>query len=201
MSDKIIIYDTEYTSWKGCLENGWVLPKRKEIVQIAALKIQTKTLEVEEEFCRFIIPTYNPVLSDYFVQLTGITNEKIQKEGCSFAQAYADFVRFSEGFDCYAYAFPPALSPDADGAVMKLNLEWNNLPESKLCFKNIAFWFEQKFKENNLDLGRPSSGQLAACLGRKENLSKLGLDVHNALYDVYSLLEGLRYFSKNFSSF
>ena len=31
--------------------------------------------------------------------------------------------------------------------------------------------------------------------GRDENILSLGLDAHNALYDVYSILEGLRYFN------
>ena len=29
-----IIFDTEYTSWKGCLENGWSGNHKKEIVQV-----------------------------------------------------------------------------------------------------------------------------------------------------------------------
>ena len=31
-----VIFDTEYTSWKGCLEHGWVGNQKKEIVQINA---------------------------------------------------------------------------------------------------------------------------------------------------------------------
>lgn len=194
MGKNIVIFDTEYTSWEGCLKNGWHLPQRQEIVQIGALKIDLETLEVVEEFCRFVIPTFNPLLSDYFINLTGITNEKLQQDGASFAEVYRDFEKFCSGSTCYSYAYPPHKSKEADGEVLRLNLEWNELPPPLLTFKNIGEYFAVKFVEHKIDAGNPSSGQLATVLGRKENLERLGLGVHNALYDVYSILEGLRYF-------
>lgn len=194
MDKTIVIFDTEYTSWQNCMQHGWLLPQRQEIVQIGALKVNTTTLEVKEEFCEYIIPTYNPILSDYFIDLTGITNEKIQNEGLSFTEAYKKFTDFANGCTCYSYANPAALSKEADGEIIRLNLEWNNLPPPKLIFKNIAKIFEIKFTENNLDVSHPSSGKLATVLGREKNLKHLGLEPHNALYDVYSILEGLRYF-------
>ena len=57
------------------------MPQRKEIVQIATIKVDLSTLEVKDEFNVFVKPTYNPILSDYFINLTGITNKKIAQEG------------------------------------------------------------------------------------------------------------------------
>lgn len=36
---------------------------------------------------------------------------------------------------------------------------------------------------------------IAKLLGREENLQKSGLNPHNAMYDVLSIVEGIRYFA------
>ena len=88
-----VIFDTEYTSWKGCLEHGWVGNQKKEIVQIASIKVSDK-LEVLGQLNLFCKPLVNPVLSDYFVKLTNITNECIDEFGVSFNDAYNKFKEF-----------------------------------------------------------------------------------------------------------
>ncbi len=93
---EFIIFDTEYTSWEGCNLNGWRDWQKKEIVQIAALKVDGKTLEVIEKFNIYVKPKINPILSDYFVQLTGITNEKLAEFGIDFQSAYALIFSFMQ---------------------------------------------------------------------------------------------------------
>ena len=75
-----VIFDTEYTTWPGCQENGWIGKQKKEIVQIAAIKV-TDQLKVIDEFNALCKPVINPVLSDYFTKLTHITNEQVEKYG------------------------------------------------------------------------------------------------------------------------
>ena len=75
-----IVFDTEFTSWKGSMQNNWSKPgEHRELVQIGALKIQDG--KIIEKLNLFIKPKINPVLSDYFIKLTGITNEHINKYG------------------------------------------------------------------------------------------------------------------------
>lgn len=189
-----VIYDTEYTSWKGCQEKGWIEPQKKEIVQIAAVKVERSSLKVLDEFCVYIRPTFNPVLSDYFVNLTGITNEKIEKEGLSFELADERFAKFAGDLPCYAHGWADK-DQIADGAILKLNWQYNHLPERKIDFRNIAPWFKKQYQKHHIDIKSQSSGQIVKLLGLEKNMKMLGLDEHNALFDVYSILEGIRHFN------
>ena len=76
-SGMIIIADLEYTSWEGALESGWSAPGQfREIVQIGAVRVDAGDGFVEmAHFSMLVRPTINPELSDYFVTLTGITND------------------------------------------------------------------------------------------------------------------------------
>lgn len=78
-----VIFDTEYTSCKGCQEHGWRGRQQREIVQISAIRVSNdlRVLDTFNVLCR---PSINPILSDYFVNLTGITNKQIQSHGVSF---------------------------------------------------------------------------------------------------------------------
>lgn len=189
-----IIFDTEYTSWQGCQQNGWRGNRKKEIVQIAALKI-SDTLDVLEQFNVLCKPTINPVLSDYFTNLTHITNEMINKNGKSFSQAYKEFEDFVGTNICYSHAWGADFLNESDGAILKENLYLYGLqPNKNITYRNIAPVFAQLYEKNHIVVQSQSSGQIVSVLGIKQKLDNLGLDTHNAFYDVYSILEGLKYF-------
>ncbi len=82
-----VIFDTEYTSWEGCLQNGWRGLQKREVVQIAALKVDDD-FNVVAEFNQLCQPKINLILSDYFVNLTGISNDDVAQKGVDFASAY-----------------------------------------------------------------------------------------------------------------
>ena len=63
-----VIFDTEYTSWQGCQEHGWHGKHKREIVQIAAIKV-SNDLRVLDTFNVLCKPNLNPILSDYFIKL------------------------------------------------------------------------------------------------------------------------------------
>ena len=73
------------------------------------------------------------------------------------------------------------------------NIEDNAQPN----YKNIAFWFRDKYKQENINIKKQSSGEIADLLGLSENMKRIGLQPHNAFYDVYSILEGLKYLGWN----
>ena len=85
---RFILLDTEYTSWDGSYERGWSGPNEyKEIIQIGAIVVDGKSLTEEGAFSVFIKPVKNPNLSDFIIELTGITQEKIDAEGISLPEA------------------------------------------------------------------------------------------------------------------
>ena len=90
---EFIVFDTEYTAWEGSLETDWNNGSDpREIVQIGAIKIIDG--EKVDELNIYIKPTITTTLSDYFVNLTGISNKKVQKYGLDFDLAMKVFYSF-----------------------------------------------------------------------------------------------------------
>src|ERR1700742_5334254 len=89
-----VVYDLEFTAWDGSMANRWSRPgEYTELVQIGAVRVNAKTFEVEAEMDVLVRPRLNPVLSDYLVKLTGITNDDIAAHGVDFTKAYDDFLK------------------------------------------------------------------------------------------------------------
>ena len=189
------VFDTEYTTWSGCQENGWKGIQKKEIVQIAALKVSDQ-LKVIGEFNALCKPVINPVLSDYFIKLTHITNEQVKKEGKSFSSVYRKFESFVGDDICYSHAWGADYLNGADGNIIKENILLNKLSCTKnIVYRNIAPIFAELYKIHNIKIQNQSSGQIVKLLGLEKNMKDLKLNTHNAFYDTYSILEGLKFFS------
>ena len=91
-----VLFDTEFTAWEDSMANRWLAPGEfREVVQIGAAKVHAASLAIVAEFEVLIRPRLNPVLSDYFVKLTGITNDAVKHRGVDFHEAYERFVEFS----------------------------------------------------------------------------------------------------------
>jgi len=103
----IVVYDTEFTSWPGANERNWNGPgEHREIVQIGAVLLDAKREEVGV-FSQLVCPKINPVLSDYFIALTGITNNDLAAHGQSLLDALQQFAQF-----CSEAAFACAFGID-----------------------------------------------------------------------------------------
>ena len=94
--DKVVIFDLEYTSWPGSNERNWsLLEEDREVIQIGATKIEvTGNMQEVDSFQIIVKPLKNPVLSDYFVDLTSITQERVEREGVLFPIALSRFISF-----------------------------------------------------------------------------------------------------------
>lgn len=196
-----VIFDTEYTTWKGCQENGWTGNQKRELVQIGALKI-SDDLQVIKELNIFCKPVINPVVSDYFTELSGITNEFIQEHGITFPEFYEKFKEFVGSDTCYSFGWGGNFLTPSDGAIIEENLKLNKMPEDKtIKYRNIAWWFQQVFLKHHINVVSINSGKIAKTIGIEEELASLGLNEHNALYDVYSILSGIKYYKKDWFSF
>ncbi len=179
----IVFYDTEFTTWPGAMENDWSEPGQyREIVQIGAVRFNLDTLEEEDEFDILVKPVKNPVLSDFFISLTGITQKEVDEKGAAFPDAYRLFTSFiGEDKTC---------SYGGDSSVIRENLGWNGMPDGKDDFDclDIGPWFKSEGKPFGVR-DKTNSGHLAATLGAPIN----SIREHNALHDVRSIAAAYRF--------
>lgn len=119
----IVVFDTEFTTWEGAWQRGWSAPgEYREIVQIGAVKLEADAAMAEIATLELLVrPRLNPVLSDYFVKLTGITQAEVDRRAIGFAEALATFAAFVGESTVAAYCF----GSDAD--VLAENCRFNNL--------------------------------------------------------------------------
>jgi len=177
---EIVIYDTEWTSWEGYYESRWTLPgKNREIIQIGGVK-----LDAEDDFRELaafqvlIKPQKHPVLSDYIIELTGITQEQVDREGVSFDDALLAFVNFAEGGRLCSFG--------TDHIAVRENCVLHEKPAPKI------FDVEVNLREYLLKRGIIKEDWFSSDLP-----SRLGLDLqpsaHDALNDARAIASALRY--------
>jgi inhibitor of KinA sporulation pathway (predicted exonuclease) len=94
-SGEMVVFDLEWTAWEGSLARNWSGPGEYcEIIQIGATRLDATVFDVLAVFERLILPVRNPVLSDYIIKFSGITNERMQAEGVSLEASLTDFKKF-----------------------------------------------------------------------------------------------------------
>tara|TARA_B100000686_G_C16593953_1_gene864950 strand:+ start:118 stop:714 length:597 start_codon:yes stop_codon:yes gene_type:complete len=179
MPKTAVILDTEFTTWEGAMATNWGEDwQHREIVQFGAVKIDTETLKIIEKFDKLVQPKHNPELSDFFVELTGITREDVAENGRDFETVYKDFIGFADGDQVYCYGW--------DGKVIAENcelLECQGLVQA-LDFTSLHSYFQ----EHGVDTAKVNSGALA-----KHFNVPLEIHEHNAMDDVYSICAGIKH--------
>jgi len=129
-----VVYDLEYTSWEGAEARRWSGPGEvREIVQIGAVKLVSLPGQVEIESLDLLVrPHFRATLSDYFIDLTGITQADVDTKGLPFAEALRRFADFAAG--------GAALSNGDDNEVLAINCSLHGLtnPFSSDALVNIA---------------------------------------------------------------
>lgn len=195
-----VIFDTEYTSWRGCQEHGWRGNQKREIVQIAAIRV-SNDLRILDTFNILCKPTINPILSDYFTNLTGITNSQIQRKGVSFHTAYKKFKKFVGKSHCLSHGYGGRWDDKCDGEIILENLSLYKMPlDNDIKYHNIAAWLIPEYKKHKIKDHPKNSGRIAKCLNMDNKIKNLGIDEHNALYDSMSILMGIKYFRQDLNS-
>lgn len=90
-----IVFDVEFTAWDGSMARRWSgKAEHTEVVQIGAVKIDIQSLKPVDEFEILVCPRVNPELSDYLVNLTGISRERLRARGVDYVTAHRAFLGF-----------------------------------------------------------------------------------------------------------
>jgi len=178
LPERIVLWDTEYTSWEGAQERGWSGPDEyKELVQLGAILFNTETLTEEDSLLLYIRPARNPILSDYFIALTHITQNDVDSKGIDFETAAEHFRTWIRDYSCYAYG--------TDKGVLDENFllsgEENYFDDTQ--FHDVRDFFE----DVGIDTRTFMSSTIPQAFG-KENPAR----GHDALGDARSIAEALK---------
>jgi hypothetical protein len=198
-----VVYDLEFTTWPGAQDRGWTHPTEfREIVQIGALRVSPASMAVEDEYEALIKPARNPDLSDFFVELTGITREELDRRGQDFATALNGFLRFCGGDYALSYGNDMVII----GENIILQFPEDQAPALPMPpFVNVRPYINRLIPATRW----LSAGSLARGLGEAVPAGGVQADgaqaggvpaegepMHNALQDCYAILEALRHLRK-----
>ncbi len=183
MDLNIIIFDIECTTWKGAKYRNWSgAGEHREVVQIAAVLIETKEFTELSVFQSIVKPKINPVVSDFFINLTNITQERVNK-GVKFTTMLQKFHQWCKDYQIYSFDSRTNTSQLFDRDVLKENC---SLLKVEFPFENNRFHNINKvFLDNGFRLRQ--SGATPEAFG-----IKIPARPHNALNDVRGLIIGLK---------
>lgn len=180
---EIALFDIECTTWKGAATRNWSRPgEHREIVQLGAAIVETKSFTELEHFDHLVKPTINPKLSDYFIDLTGITQEQVDNEGVEFLTFLSSFYEWCGDRELYCF----------DSRVDGSRLFDLDVLQENCALLDVTFPFEvDRFHNVNLFFYEhgyevKQSGSAPEALG-----IKLQARPHNAINDVRGLIIGL----------
>lgn len=172
-----VVFDLEFTAWEGSMELHWTRAgEHAEIVQMGAVKLDTETLTITDEFEALVRPRVNPVLSKYLIGLTGITNEMMDARAVDFITAYRGFLDFVGPWPTWAFG--------RDDRVFADNLKlyaWDALGVPP--YTNAIPWFA----EHGIDLKGKHACDVAEAAGAVFTGRK-----HDALADARGVAAGLK---------
>lgn len=180
---EIVVYDTEFTTWEGAMQRQWSgLDEHRELVQLAAQKINLQTQQVVSSFEMLAKPEINSKLSGYFIELTHITQAQVDQEGVSFAALYQQFMNWAAGNK--KYSFSQTLDEGSDMGVLKENIALYalpiELPEAEFATVTTVF------QAAGIDTTQYNSGRLYQAFALE-----LEGHQHNAMHDVNSIVASL----------
>ncbi|HEX4117930.1 MAG TPA: 3'-5' exonuclease [Rhizomicrobium sp.] len=186
MISALVIFDLEFTAWPDSMGGHWLAPGQfKEVVQIGAVRLETKNLAITASFDCLVKPRINPVLSDYFVNLTGISNARLAKEGVDFGTAYRSFAGFAGDNTIASFGH--------DEWVLDENIRLYGLKDlpAPLPFLELRGWFDRH--------GINPKGLHSCDIGPLLGVPFEG-QMHDALCDARSIAAGMAVLMKRGAS-
>lgn len=175
-----IYVDTEY-AYPG-MRSGTPRPTsadQRQIVQIAAIRWDTKTGNEVDHYDVLVHPEYLATLPRFFTELTGITQDQVEAGAISFREALQSFYHFCNN--------DPVWTFDKDEEVFRQNCAYINIPfPFTVQFTRVKAVLPQW----GIDPMAYSSGTLYKAAGLNMNGQ-----VHNALHDVRSMAAAIQAFA------
>jgi len=169
----ITIFDLEYTAWECSMARRWLAPgEYREVVQIGAVRLCATSFEILDEFNVLVRPRINARLSPYFENLTGISNEKLGRQGVDFVPAYQRFLEFAGDGAIAAFG--------QDQQVLADNIRLYGISglDALPMFRDLRGWFAQ--------WGLDPRGLHSCDLGQALGVAFAG-QAHDALHDARAI--------------
>lgn len=190
LEEEFIIFDTEFTAWNGSQKRKWCFEwEHKELISISALKVKyvSNELLIIDKFNCLIKPIINPKLSDYIINLTGITQKNIDMKGINFKEFIKKFYEFSNNLNLYSYG--------NDYVEIEENLNLNLIKTKKYYdWKNKFFDICVFLKKKSIDTTKYTCGTVYKHFNIKPEKE---IKVHDAEWDTYSLYLTIKYIILN----
>jgi hypothetical protein len=205
--ESVVIYDTEIIATEKSAPNMWndVGGVPLHVIQIGAMKIALdEELAVTDSFSALVTPRDLQGcvlrLPDYIVNLTGITQNRMDEEGHALGEVMRDFAKFIEGQNAFSWGrqfdtcalFMPMVN---HGLTAEISLfDPKRFGDLREIFVKTDIPAERM--SNNTESGKPlppdsiiSSGRVAKFFGVEPE----GHKEHDAIHDVASLIAALRH--------
>jgi inhibitor of KinA sporulation pathway (predicted exonuclease) len=183
--DPVVIFDTEFTAWPDSKTTNWSGENEwREIVQIGAVRIDPVSLQELGSFSMLALPMRNPILSDYFVKLTGIRQVDLDMAAKQYRQVLADFAKF--------VGKNMAISNGDDASILRENCLFNGIvwpfaDHEQFC--NAGPWLRRR---TGLSREECVSGELPERLG----YPKIS-NAHTGLGDARAIAVAIRHIQRH----
>jgi len=180
-----VIFDVEYTAWEGVGRRLDFV--EREVIQIGAMKVNFDNIDINvvSTFLEFVKPTVNPKLSEYIMNLTGITQQNIEEHGLTLNEVLNQFEIFC------GYGETKTFSWGDDSRLIKKNTELVGIEFPSFLGSNTDLKSRIPLIIDKYDLN-VSSGNLHRSVGLN-----LKFKNHDALDDTKSIFETLKFLHHN----
>ena len=190
LPETFIIFDTEFTSWEGSMERNWSGEnEHRELVQISAIRVKKKggSISITKKLNLYVKPLINKNLSEYFTNLTGISQDVLDDKALPFKQAIKIFYQFCKNSKNEKYNL---YSMGNDYDVIKENLRIHSVNKKSRFYKwEKKFVDIRPFFSRVININNYSSGTIykAFDIVPHENVK-----LHDARWDTLSLFLSFR---------
>ena len=180
---KLAIIDVEYTSWEGAMQRNWSgANEHREAVQIyiCGLSEDFEVVWNKEYFTR---PILNPLLSNYFTLLTGITQERVDALGVSLQSILLSLQELTSYGPIFSWG-------DGDEGSLRDSCKIQELEYD--AFLPSIHDIRPIFQHCGIDTSKYQSGTLFKAVGLSMNGKQ-----HDSQHDVKSMIESLRVLNRD----
>jgi inhibitor of KinA sporulation pathway (predicted exonuclease) len=183
-SGHLAILDLEYTAWEGSAARAWSGPSEwREIIDIGCIIVDAASFAERCAYTCLVKPERNPILSDYFTSLTGITQHDLVVRGRSFGEALSGLARFV-GDQI------PIIFNGYDGRIIRENCQMRGIDLPWAVARMSDF---RPLLARSLDL--PSAELTSSGLPRLAGLELSGRE-HSALHDCRAIAGSCAFWRK-----